>query len=110
MKTAEHTLDGKRSPWGIIDCSEEIADGIWQVMTPGHGGIWLSPSRRQQMPAYLRNWTSKYGDVSNGWYEEDCDWVVPCLAFPEEFGDRSYQIALERVHHDDKGYYPSQPV
>lgn len=106
MTTEERTLDGKMSPWGRIDFSEELADGIWQVQTPGHGGIWISPQRRQQMPKELREWLSKYGDTPNGWYEEDCDWVVPCLAFPEEFGDRSYQIALSMAR-SEKDYYPS---
>lgn len=108
IETTE-TLNGKMSPWGRIDYSEEIAPGIWQVMTPGHGGIWLSGQRRQSMPKILREWVSKYGDTANGWYEEDCDWAVPCLAFPDEFGDRSYQISLS-MFKARPDYYPQWEV
>jgi hypothetical protein len=70
------------TPWGAPDYFREIAPGIASYSTPGHGGIWLSPERRAAMPAPLRDFPPFGGNA--GWYEEDEDWRIPYLAFPEE--------------------------
>lgn len=43
--------EGGRSPWGQIDHVEILAPGIAMVGTPSHGGIWLAPERRKDMPS-----------------------------------------------------------
>jgi len=70
------------TPWGVADSVEVIADGIWQVGTPSHGGIKLSCKRQAMLPANagLHNFNKALA-----WWEEDCDWCVPYLVFAEDF-------------------------
>jgi hypothetical protein len=67
------------SPWGDIDAFSVIADGVYEVSTPSHGGIYVSPAARVHMPAALLAFAPFSGEA--GWYEEDCDWAIPTLAF-----------------------------
>lgn len=68
------------SPWGPVQHSKRLADGVWSVSTSGHGGIWLSNERVAELhelmgysyPTFCRDYQ---------WYEEDCDWVMPVIAF-----------------------------
>ena len=81
------------TPWGRPDHRETIADGIVRFMTPSHGGIWLSPERLAAMPEALRaipTWIDK-----PDWFEEDADWAIVCLAFPEYFSDRDCGYAIQ---------------
>jgi hypothetical protein len=81
-------MDFKRTPvpthcpWGKVEFPAEIAPGIWTLSTPSHGGIVVSAERRAAMPAQLRDFQTFAG---GNWYEEDCDWCVVALAFPEYF-------------------------
>ena len=68
---------GKSSPWGKIQDVKELAAGIDCVSTAGHGGIKLDRQRNAKMPEYMR--------LAGGWYEEDCEWALPALVFPEVF-------------------------
>ena len=68
---------GKSSPWGIIDHCRELAEGVHFVGTPGHGGIKLDRKRNALVPTDCRR--------AGGWYEEDCEWAIPALVFPEAF-------------------------
>jgi hypothetical protein len=70
-------------PWGKIDDAEQIAPGIWSVNTPSHGGFILSGARLQAMPGYLRI-NDKPGRNPHA-FEEDCDWALVVMAFPQEF-------------------------
>jgi hypothetical protein len=72
------------TPWGRADYMEPVADGIMLVMTPRHGGFHLSPERNAQVPKRWRA-ASFNGLAWQGWYEEDCDWCIVVLTFPEEF-------------------------
>jgi len=82
MIAKRHPLIGEHSPWGTIDSVEELADGITFVGTPGHGGIRLGPERIDEMPEPYRRFQSRHAKPP--FYEEDCDWAVPVLAFAEE--------------------------
>ncbi len=64
------------SIWGTVQQADQIAPGIWSVMTASHGGIMLSEPRQAAMPNALR--------LDGGSYEEDCDWSLPVLAFADE--------------------------
>ena len=66
------------SPWGVVDHATRLGPGAWQVSTPGHGGVRLSRARNAAMPDALR--------LAGGWYEEDAEWALVALAFPELFG------------------------
>lgn len=80
MTTTITTTVPKSSPWGAVQGGEVLAQGIVSVYTAGHGGIKLDAVRNAQVPAEARN--------AGGWYEEDCEWSIPALCFPEAFPDR----------------------
>jgi len=73
------------SPWGRVQEYSEIAPGIWSVSTAGHGGLAISAERDAAMPPYLRD-GRKYGGP--GYYEEDIEWALVALAFPEAFAEK----------------------
>jgi hypothetical protein len=82
------------TPWGVADHIEEIAPGIVSYSTPSHGGYWLSPERIAEMPKPLREFQPWAGP---GYYEEDCDWSIVCLAFPQYFPDDAIPHALKTL-------------
>lgn len=81
------------SPWGLVQSQKELAPGIVQVETASHGGIYLDPERYAQMPAPMK--TTGYS--ANGWYEEDCDWALVALQFPDAFDVRALACAKALV-------------
>jgi len=96
MKTIEQTLRGGRSkkntPWGYADYEEVIAPGITSYGTPSHGGIHLSLSRYRQLTPELRRFKTFAG---GRWYEEDCDWSIVVIGFPQFFSDEMVSHAQE---------------
>lgn len=64
------------SIWGAVQQADQLAPGVWSVMTASHGGIILSDQRQRAMPPALQ--------IESGSYEEDCDWALPILAFSSE--------------------------
>jgi hypothetical protein len=58
------------TPWGQSDSVEMVADGIWDVGTPSHGGVKLSCKRQALLPANakLHNFFKTLA-----WWEEDCE-------------------------------------
>ncbi|HYH64393.1 MAG TPA: hypothetical protein VD866_06815 [Urbifossiella sp.] len=90
------------TPWGVAQHVTEIAPGIVSYSTASHGGIHLSDERVAEMPAALQDFVP-FGGPQPGpgrWYEEDCDWSVVCLAFPQFFTESDAQAA----HATLKGY------
>lgn len=97
----------KYSPWGAVQSATEVAPGLWSVSTAGHGGLKLSRERNAAMPDYMRS--------PGGWYEEDSQWSLVALVFPEPFrallpwqkpGDRTfYESALETARNWHAGEY-----
>lgn len=91
-----------KSPWGAIETMTEIAPGIVQVTTPSHGGIHVSPERLAKMPEELR--ATPYS--AGGWFEEDCDWALVAVCFPEAFAPEMVAAAkrmIERVYPEKLG-------
>jgi hypothetical protein len=82
---------GKQSPWGKIDISQEIAEGIVKVTTAGHGGIKLDRRRNAQVPPYMRLW--------GGWYEEDENWSIVAIVFPQFFSAETFAAAQQTFLH-----------
>jgi hypothetical protein len=84
------------TPWGQADptCTQ-IAEGILSISTPSHGGFWLSPERLKELPDYIARVKTFTGKPE--WFEEDFDWCLVVLAFPELFDDcdrhSAYSIA-----------------
>jgi hypothetical protein len=77
------------TPWGPAQTTREIAPGITLYTTASHGGFHLSAARVASMPKALREFVP-FGGEQRGpgrWFEEDCDWSVVALAFPQFFPD-----------------------
>jgi hypothetical protein len=95
------------TPWGTAQQSRKIAHGIMEYSTAGHGGIHLSEKRMEHLRSIGAD---KPLWAGYGWYEEDCDWCVPFLAFPEEFkaywGDQ-YEEVLEIAKSTLRNVHPN---
>lgn len=65
------------TPWGGSQMAVIYADGIVAHSTAGHGGFHLSADRNAEIHPLLRKDTP--------WYEEDCEWAIVALSFPELF-------------------------
>jgi hypothetical protein len=90
-----------QTPWGPSQSSREIAPGIIRYDTASHGGYYLSPERVAEMPKPLREFVP-FGGPQAGpgrWFEEDCDWSVVCLAFPQFFPADAIPAALATLRH-----------
>lgn len=87
------------SPWGPVQHQELLAPGIVRVMTAGHGGLVLSPERLQAMPNRYK--LNEYG--TGRYFEEDCEWALVVLAFPDEFSQEQQDAARATAAQ----YYPS---
>lgn len=83
------------TPWGPSQSARQIAPGIVSHSTAGHGGIHLSPERLKAMPAGLRMVQTYSG--SPQWFEEDADWALVALAFPESFTGQQIASAVSTV-------------
>ena len=77
-----------QTPWGPADFATEYAPGLVLYSTPGHGGFHVSAEWLAQMPEPYRStvpFTQRHGRSGPGWYEEDCDWAIVALSFPQFF-------------------------
>lgn len=83
-----------QTPWGTADVVELIAPGIEWVCTASHGGYRLSPDRNRQVPTAFRA-LSFAERGQQGWYEEDSDWCMVALTFPDLFSAEELACALE---------------
>ncbi len=91
------------SPWGPPQDWQEYAEGVYQVGTAGHGGVKLDRKRNALVPAYMR--------LPGGWYEEDCDWCIPAIVFPESGLDRgSAKETLLNWHPDAYAKFYDVPL
>ena len=79
------------TPWGPSQSQETLAPGLVRVDTAGHGGYHVSEKRWQEIetmfPAF-RSWTGRH------WLEEDCDWALAPLTWPDLFSSQSIFDAL----------------
>lgn len=104
MNTELNTTPRRRdpSPWGPIEQTERLADGIVRVHTAGHGGIWLSPERREQLAAespWVANvfrTTPAYCEKPT-WWEEDCEALIPIFIWLEEMPERYRTVPAAKV-------------
>lgn len=84
--------EGMRTPWGKADDVKEVADGVYLVGTPSHGGIKLSPKQNKRIPVVFR--------TTGGWYEEDCEAAAPVFflddvpAFADRRADAERQLKV----------------
>jgi len=90
------SLNGKSSPWGIVQDEEVIAEGIIYVSTASHGGIWVArellPRISEEMKDYAKYWSG-----SSQWFEEDCAAQCVVVSFPEYFPADQVERAWDSV-------------
>jgi len=106
------------SPWGQIEHINHYADGIIGVTTQSHGGIWLSPRRRiqleKQSPWAIRAVEGRSYAAKPMWWEEDCEAVLPLLAFweelPEPMRRDSYYLDMVRTANHTYGLTLSEKI
>jgi hypothetical protein len=77
-----------RTPWGESDHIEHKAPGVYFVSTPSHGGFRVESPLLDRIPREWRS-VSFNNQGQNGWFEEDIDWCMVALTFPELFGEES---------------------
>jgi hypothetical protein len=85
----------RTSPWGKVHDRREIAPGITFVSTASHGGIHLSAERQATM-------REKNLPVQK-WYEEDCEYSLVVLGFPQFFPD-----VVQHANESVKNWFPDE--
>lgn len=77
------------TPWGPSQLATIYAEGIVSHMTAGHGGFHLSIERNARVLPMLRK--------SSPWYEEDAEWAIVALTFPDLFTSYERECADETI-------------
>ncbi len=72
------------TPWGHADHYENLGQGVFQVSTPSHGGIFVPECMLHcigdEGRAYAKKWSG-----SEQWYEEDCAWAYVAVNLTDRF-------------------------
>ena len=84
------------TPWGQSDTQREVAPGITSHSTASHGGYHLDRQRQARVEKRFPAFRTFAGGP---WYEEDQDWAVVALAFPEHFDAYHLRHALLTARH-----------
>lgn len=84
------------TPWGVSQGATLYGEGVVFHSTAGHGGFHLSPERNARVDHRLRR--------RNGWYEEDAEWAIVAMTFPDLFTGFERRSADQAV----KGYWPDE--
>jgi hypothetical protein len=90
------------TPWGPAQDSTTIAEGIVSHSTAGHGGIWLDAKHWRRVEELFPGWQSFTGKQ---WLEEDEDWCIAALAFPEHFTGQDLRAAIRTASHGRRPEY-----
>lgn len=77
------------TPWGGSQMAIVYADGVVAHSTAGHGGFHLSAERNAQVHLLLRKETP--------WYEEDREWAIVALSFPDLFTGYERSLAEKTI-------------
>jgi hypothetical protein len=92
----------KITPWGAAQTSKSYGEGITFYSTAGHGGFYVTPKLNALIPEYFR--LGAWSNGAKGWYEEDCDWAIVVVVFPERFTPEDVAAAKDLLAH----YLPDQ--
>ena len=91
MLTQTQSTLTRRCPWGAVQASKVVADGIFWFSTASHAGFALSQDRYEQMPDHLK--ACSFTD--DEFFEEDCSWCAVVIAFPDFFNQGMQAAAQE---------------
>ena len=90
------------TPWGWTKDVNELAEGVWRVSTPRHGGLKLSRERWHSLPDLVRD-----SLITPTFAEEDCE--EPIARTLLGLGDeRERELALKIAGYFDR-YAPALP-
>lgn len=81
------------TPWGAAQDIEQVSDDITSISTASHGGYRVageSWKKFRELFPDVKLWAGCNSE--RGWFEEDCDWALVVLAFPEYFVDKGEAI------------------
>ena len=82
-RTLDFTMNkGPETPWGLAQSATRYGDGLVFFSTASHGGFELSRERLFELVTTIPGWRSFAG---GRWLEEDCDWAVAALLWPDLF-------------------------
>jgi len=79
------------TPWGSSQLAIIYGPGIIAHSTAGHGGFNLSADRNRLIDPALRK--------DSPWYEEDSEWAIVALTFPDVFTTYERKCADETIRH-----------
>ncbi len=89
-KLRRQPIDGMiPTPWGASQSRLRYAEGIENVTTAGHGGFMLDPEQNDQVHECWRS--------DGGSYEEDEEWAIVALSFPDLFTSRELNFAHQTL-------------
>jgi hypothetical protein len=77
------------TPWGQSQTVKHFGPDIFSVSTSSHGGFKVEVHANMKIPFYMR--------AADGWYEEDCDWAVVAVVFPDLFSYGEYESAKQTL-------------
>lgn len=83
------TRMARSTPWGASQMATVYAEGVTSHMTAGHGGFHLSIKRNSRIHPALRK--------ESPWYEEDAEWAIVALTFPDLFTNFERRIADDTI-------------
>lgn len=101
-ETAEHSRElhalgrvqtrmSASTPWGSSQLATIYGPGVTCHSTAGHGGFHLSADRNRLVDPALRK--------DSPWYEEDSEWAIVALTFPDLFTAYERKCADETIRH-----------
>ena len=79
------------TPWGSSQLATIYGPSVIAHSTASHGGFHLSPDRNRLIDPTLRK--------DSPWYEEDCEWAIVALTFPNLFTAYERRCADETIRH-----------
>ena len=90
------------TPWGWTRDIKEVAEGVWRVTSPSHGGLMLSRKRWESLPADVRETM-----FTETFAEEDCEEPIAKTLLGVG-DDRDRELALTVAGYFDR-YAPALP-
>ena len=79
------------TPWGRVQESTEMADGVWFVSTSTHGGFWLSDDAQQIVRGRVGSSFVNFL-ATDEWWEEDCDACIVAIVFNLPQADECWEM------------------
>lgn len=77
------------TPWGLSQGATLYGEGVVFHSTASHGGFHLSEERNTLVDHRLQK--------HNGWYEEDAEWAIVAMTFPDLFTNLERRSAYQTV-------------